>query len=322
MSYQSNIFDLNVKKTSRKIYANLMKRNTEYSAILNRIPVRFGEPVSSEAKIYRKFFYNQHGKVTKKLDFDASGAITMKEVYKFDKQKILKSTFITSTKFWTEDYTYNEQGQMEKYRLQAPEQSNEKRTEIYTFDNQGRKKDKTSIGLGGIKELFTKYIYIGKSPHYTFREVTNSNDVVQITLVYIRDKKGNQTGLYGFSNQEYPAVAALMKKPDWENQSDFRTEWTYDKNSNQTHLLSDIKIPTLLSSPTLRKLDFDKTYGYSTDKPGRIITQKSSSEYEKLKGEFYLISTTEWSTRFDEPVQEIKTYTYFDKDGKQLSTEC
>jgi len=317
MTYQANVFKEHVKNANRRIYALHMQKRGKYSAVMNLIPVNFGEP-SIKKRVYRKFFYNEHGDVIKKLNFDELGAIAMKEEHQFNEDKILASTYITPNKYWTEQYNYNKEGKVAEYILKTKEQSDKHRKELYSFDKLGRKKDKLSIGLGGLKELFTSYIYIGDNIQYTFREVRNSNDEILLTLVYIRNEAGSLTGLYGFSKKTKTEVAALKKKKNWEDQSDFRTEWTYDKNGNQKSLLTDIKPPKLLSNSALKQSDYVKTYGYAADKPDRIITHKSSFEYEKLKGQFFLVKTIEWSTRFDEPTKAIKEYAYFDEKGKQF----
>jgi len=278
-------------------------------------PFAFGEPDSGT--IYRKFFYNKNGQVVKKFSFDTSGAIEMKEAYEFNSNgNILTSQFISDRSILRERFVYDQNNVLQEYFFSNPRWDNEKK-EVWTFDKQGRKVKKVSFGLLGTPEVITHFLYEGNQKKYKFRHVTDSEGKLIMTLLYTYDDRSNQTGLYSYlltpENVNKLLKDSKRKGEDlerWEAESISRSLWNFDENNNAIGFSRDEQAQEFHLN--FQGLDF------SGEEKGRIITQKSSSEFEKIREKYYLVKTTEWWPRFNEPLKEVKEYIYFDKDGNSV----
>lgn len=138
---------------------------------------------------------------------------------------------------------------------------------------------------------------------------------------------------FGFLAQDLVAVKALIKNSGWEKESDFRTEWTYDKKGNQTSMITDRKPPAVLNNPVIKNSDFIREFGYAEDEtfgyvkgeilinfhPSKIIIEKSTFDYQETKdGVLRLAQVTDWLPRFNEPLKTVKKYTYFDTNNIEI----
>ena len=106
-------------------------------------------------------------------------------------------------------------------------------------------------------------------------------------------------------------VTLMESNKKWDLESNVRSIWEYDKNNNPIGFYRDEKA---------EELEFLKDSSeLGVDPHGRIITQKSTSEFENIDDKFYLTKTTEWLPRFNEPLKETKEYIYTDKNGNILN---
>lgn len=294
-------------KTHRKSFTHAMKGVKAAEVTLK--PFAFGKPAIA-GTVYRKFFYNSDGNVTKKLSFAPDGKIVMKEEHMFGKNgKIERSQYITDSSRQEESFIYNKNGCLEEYIFSDSSWDVPKR-EVYEFDKSQRKVKKISYGRLGIPELITHYFYKSTSKKYTYRFVTQPDGALIMTMLYTYDKNFNQVGLRGFLVTPNELTKLIKNDKDWELKSAFRSLWTYDKNNNPTGFRRDENSDKL-------SLIGDNSFGDSLEK-GRIVTIQSSSEYTKIKGKDYLIKTTEWLPKYNEPLKEIKEYQYYDNTGKVI----
>ncbi|MDF1696353.1 MAG: hypothetical protein P1U56_10990 [Saprospiraceae bacterium] len=352
MAFLSNIYNGHVKDSARGIFKvqNIAKATTivddmglesftvpqPYSTAIQLCKIVSGVP--QEGAIYRKIYFDENGNVIKKLFFDKDGGLERKEVYKFDNDQIVSSTFITDSELQIERYYMKENPNHEtEYDFFNPEKA-EIKSEYYTFDSAGRKQTKTSIGYGGLEELYTKYLYVGSSKIYSFREVyssnPNNNGKILLTLVYNRNKSGKLNSLMGFQHKTKNNIASLKSFAAKKEACDFLTEWEYDKNGNQLSMISSEKPPSILNNPVIQNSEFLREFGYAEsedfgyqkgDSPvifrsSRIITVKTTFEYNLIDGEDdpRLHKVIDWLPRYDEPFKDIKKYTYYDNDGTEL----
>ena len=293
-------------KARRNSFAKMMKG--VHSAHITLKPIRYGSPI--DGSIYRKFYYNDNGKVVKKLNFNASGALTLKEEYSFNKSgKIIRSQFITDNSIQEEKYIYNKKGYLEEYFFNKSGWDIPKK-EVYTVDNQLRKVKKVNYGKLGIPELLTHYLYEGKNSRYSYRHVMNPDGSLIMTLYYTFTKNDNLKCIYGFFLTPDEVKKLIKQNKSWETESLFRSQWTYDKDNNPIGFQRDEK------SESLNLLGENSFVGALES--NRIITLRSSSEFEKINRRFYLTKTTEWLAKYNEPLKEVKEYTYFDATGKQV----
>lgn len=290
----------------RSSFAKMMKG--VHSAHIKLRPFAYGEP--SNGMVYRKFFYNDHGKVIKKLNFNSTGKLNMKEEYQFDKTgRILRSQFITDNSIQEEKYLYHSKGFLEEYFFNNSGWEIPKR-EQYEVDSALRKTKKVSYGRLGIPELITHYLYEGKNKKYNYRHVTQPDGTLILTLKYSFDKKNNLKNIHGFDMTPEEVMCLIEEDKSWEMKSLFRSTWTYDKDHNPIAFQRDEKAESLT-------LLGENAFVGSLES-GRIITLRSNSEFEKINGRFYLAKTTEWLAKYNEPLKEIKEYTYFDSTGKEV----
>ena len=262
--------------------------------------------------ISRRFYYNEAGKVRKKLFFGPDGNIVTKEEYEFDsKGRIVSGRYITDDYINYDEYEYDSKGFIKEYRFLDPKWPLPKR-EVYEVDKSGRVLKKISFGLLGLEELITEYIYDGSSKKYTFRHMTSPEGKLIMTFYYRYTATGKYAGLYGFllEPEEVKKLVDSNKKTSvWEMRSEFRSVWHYDAKDNMTGFLKDEKVPEYV------KLDF----GLLNDKHAlRLPVQKTSYEYEKISGKDRLVRITEWLPRYDEPMQVVKEYSYYNKNGNQI----
>ena len=356
MGQISNIYDQHVKNSSRSIFKvqNIAKplskvdssgksfesvaKPEPYSTSIKLCPIKFG--VTQEGSVYRKLYFDKQGNVIKKLIFDESGNLERKEINKFKNDHILESIYITDSEYLIERYYITDNPKHEtEYDFFNPEKSIIK-SEYYTFDNKGRKKDKSSIGYGGIEELFTKYFYTRNDAKYSYREVYSANPghngKILITLVYIINAKSKLESMFGFTNKTKAEVETLRKNnKDWKADSDMSTEWIYDDAGNQLSILSTEKPLAILNNPVLKNSDFEREFGYNenetfgytkgedpvTFKASRIVTAKSTFEYALIENETVkrLSKRIEWQTRFNEPFKAEHKYTYYNNEGTELA---
>lgn len=293
------------KSASRKVFARTMKGI--HSATITLKPIQFGKP--ADGYVYRKFYYNDNGNVVKKLSFNEEGAITMKEEYEYDsKNKILSTKIITDDCIIQENYTYDEKGNLEKYTYNNPKLPRGK-IETNELDKTGRTMRKTNYGLSGLPELITQYTYPDTtSRNYTLMQVTKPDGALVMTFYFTYNKESQITGLYGFPLMPKNLMEVMDKKKEnsqWEQESLFRSLWQY-KDGVQTNYKRDEHVQK-----------FHLELGYSSP-DNRIITELSDSEYTKINGKNYMIKTTEWLTRYMEPLKQVKAYTYYDESGEQV----
>ncbi|HVF81705.1 MAG TPA: hypothetical protein VM884_07215 [Flavisolibacter sp.] len=313
MQVQNSDFDCNniIKSTQRlarkKVFAQAMKG--VYSATIRKRKFKSGEP--DEGFVYRRFYYNENGDVVRRISFGPDGDIEMKEQSEYDeKGNIVSSKFILTDNIIREQYEYDGAGRLAKYtfsnpRLPAP------KYEISELDKDGRLIKTTSYGLMGAPQYVSEYIYAGDSDqNYRFKLVTRSDGTLLITFyfTYENDKKqSNITGIYGF-NLLPEQVADLLKDSNedtWQSETVFRSIWEY-RNGKPIGFFKDEK---------LQKVHLDLGHIQSEE---RIVTERSTIEYEKINGKQHLIKITEWQTRFMEPWKEIKEYTYYDEGGNPI----
>ncbi|MBI1227944.1 MAG: hypothetical protein GC192_22120 [Bacteroidetes bacterium] len=314
-SYQGSFdYPKLVKQLEGKVFRRTFIKSMVgiYSASMTLKSFEYGAPIAS-SNIYRKFVYNKFGQVVQKYYFDDNGALEMKEKYSFDnKGKILHSEFIKSNSFLEEKFENNEDGNVHIYQLINPiwkTEGKHNKREVYSFDKQRRKVKKISYGFLGSVELITHYLYEGDSEKYSFRHVTDPDGELILTLLYTYDSKFNQTGLYSFFLTPSAVKDLLNKQKDWKSESLSASNWEYDAKGNAIGFVSDIA--EQLFHYKFQNADMGVPRG------GRVVTQQSKSEFELINGKYYLVKTTEYWPKFDEP-KELKEYTYFDKSGKQI----
>ena len=54
----------------------------------------------------------------------------------------------------------------------------------------------------------------------------------------------------------------------------------------------------------------------------RVLTEKTSKEYELINKKYYLARETEWLTRINEPFKAVKVFQYFDKNGDPINASA
>jgi len=305
-NYVSLIGELE-QKTFRKSFTQIMQG--VYSCSITYAPYAFGSRVLSPiGNVFRRFYYNADGEVNKKYSYDSEGKIEMKEEYEFtDKGKIINSKFTSTDSIVYENYHY-EKGKIKEYTFVNHKWIRAKK-EIYEYDKEGRKLKKTNFGLLGTEELITDYFYDGNAKKYNFRRVSNPDGTLIMTFYFTYDSKENITGMYGF-NLNPDEILALIKQEkggnQWELMSKYRSVWVYE-DGNQVAFKRD---EIAHGHPFL-------DFGIVPNQDNRIVTQQSSSKFEKIAGKDHLIETTEYQIWFDEP-SAVKLYSYFDKSGKVI----
>ena len=295
------------QKTFRRSFTQTM--TGVYSSSITYAPLAFGSPVlPPKGNIYRKFYYNSDGEVNKKYSFDSGGNIEMKEEYEFDvKGRIINSKFTAKDSIAHENYHY-EKGKIKEYSFVNHKWSRAKK-EIYEYDKVGRKLRKTNFGLLGTEELITDYFYDGNAKKYNFRRVSSPDGTLIMTFYFDYDFKDNLTGIYGFCLNPDEILALIKQEKggnQWELVSKSRSVWTYDQGN-----------PVSFKRDELAHGHPFLDFGIVPNQDNRIVTQQSSSKFDKIAGKDYLIETTEYQTWFDEPLA-VKLYSYFDKSGKVI----
>jgi hypothetical protein len=295
------------QKTFRKSFTQIMEGI--HSSSLTYAPFSFGNPVLPlKGNVFRRFYYNGNGEVNKKYSYDSEGNIEMKEQYEFtDKGKIINSKFTSTDSIVHENYYY-EKDKIKEYNFINHKWSRAKK-EIYEYDKVGRKLKKTNFGLLGTEELITEYFYDGSAKRYNFRRVSNPDGTLIMTFYFTYDTKDNITGMYGFYLNP-DEISALIKQEkggnQWELVSKCRSVWVYEDGNPVAFKRDEISH----GHPFLN-------FGIVPNQDNRIVTQQSSSKFEKIAGKDHLIETTEYQTWFDEP-SAVKLYSYYDKSGKVI----
>jgi hypothetical protein len=304
----SNIISSTQRTARRKVFALTMK-GVASAAITKR---RFiSGAVDKEGLVYRRFYYNENGDVTKRISFNQDGNIELKEESEYNAEgKLVSSKFITGDNIVREEYTYSDDGLLLRYTLINPKSGGIK-YETNQFDNKGRLLKTTSYGLMGAPEYISYYIYPAETgENYMFKQVTKADGSLLLTFYFTYDsdrERGNLTGVYGYFLAPDEILSLLENEQDteWESRSLFRSVWEY-QNGKPVSFFRDEKV---------QKFHFD--FGY-TKNDERILTDRSSMEYQTIRRKNYLVRIVEWQTRFLEPLKEVKEYTYYDEDNNQI----
>lgn len=283
------------------------------SATMRLVPYRYGVP--DTGFVYRKFIYNKQGDITQKYYYSPTGDIEMKENFLYNANgDVLKSEFITPNSILLEKFEYNQKGKPLVYQLSNPlwhlEGKQDKR-EIYFFDAQGRKIKKESYGFLGTLEFITHYLYEGNAKKYKFRHVTNPDGSLVMTLMYLSKKESQLTDLYSFALTPNEVKELLKSNKTWEKESLSSSHWEYDADGNAIGFRSEVK-------EQLFHLK-NQSAEFGVPREGRVMTRRFKSKFDQIKGKgrLFLTETTEYWPKFDEP-KEVKTYSYFDENGKQI----
>jgi hypothetical protein len=319
-----NEVDSSVNSTKQAVYSEMIKGRGIASATINYRPFKFGILSAADpTQIYRKFFYNDEGRVIKKFEFDSDGGIKTKEESIFDakdKSKILQTNIISTDGSFMETYEYNtvkENNKLNRYSFFSSKWPRPKE-ETYDYDRFGRINKKTSYGIIGEPELITHYLYdTDKDTKVTYWYVTTPDGELVITLLNDYDsKKQTQTALYSFllTPEEITELRKSDKK-NWELKSRSRSRWEYDANGNNIGFQRDEMFSRELSMGMGFDMISNRRENPTPEERPRILVEKNSSDYEKLDNQYYLVRTTEWLANIDEPLKAVKEYTYMDKDG-------
>ena len=313
-----NLIASGEQSVARANFADINRHMGIASSIVTYIPFAFGKPADNPMpNPYRQFFYDGSGRVIKRFDFAATGEIDQKKTSSFAKikgqERIVSGSNISSDGVIEEAYQYDDHGRLIEYALINPRWPVPKK-EKYEYDKFGRKCRKVSYGLIGEPYLITQYLYdtaSAKDRKVTYRYVTDPDGELILTILWTYDeKKEKQTGMYSFDLAPEEITELRKSRKDWELRSTSRSLWQYDKESNHIGFEKDVLVDKELNM-VLHYSDQEIIH--------RVVTEKYMNEYEKLpNGKQYLARTIEWLTQMDEPLQGIKQYQYFDKDGVSL----
>lgn len=300
--------------TNRNFFSETIKDRGIDMALITYREFAYGEPVAGKLPPYRKFLYDENGRVIKKLDFDSVGKIETKMESTFNsKGKVTASTIYTPENISEELYGYDDtNGRLISYSFNNNKWPRPK-TDEYEYDKFGRKNKKISYGLIGEPELVTEYLYdTDKDRKVSYRYVTTPDGALILTLLYYYDsKKQNQTALYSFLKTPGEIEAFRNDPKKLHTESISASFWEFDTNGNHTSFVRDEVFSSALKNLLLAAGKFDPA-------TGRTLTEKYTNAYEKINGRFYLVKTTEWLIHMNEPLQAVKEYAYFNKKGEQL----
>ena len=321
-----NVIEKSINSINQDTYSAVIKGRGIDSATISYRAFRFGVlEDESPGQVYRKFFYNSDGRITKKFEFDADGKIVAKEESTFVKTgnywDIEQTTIFTAEDTFVENYEYeNVKGKhkLKRYTFLNPKWPRPKE-DIYEYDKFGRINKRVSYGLMGEPELITNYLYdTDKDTKVSYRHVTLPDEELVITLLYTYDsKKQKQTGLYSFFlTPDQIIELRRFDKENWGFKSMSQSHWEYDAHGHNTGFYRD----EMLSRELELGLNLlkDPAKNISPEKSLRVLIEKNTSDYEKINDKFYLVRTTEWLTRINEPLKAVKQYRYFNSDGQVI----
>jgi len=307
-----------VYAASQDSYTDLVKDRGIASAVVSYTPFRFGEVMAGggDTRDFRKFFYNADGRVVKKFDFDDNGDISAKEESIFDKTlkwKLLQTNIITAEDSVVETYEYKVlkgKHKMKKYTFTNPKLPRPK-VDLYEHDAFGRISRRTSHGLLGDPELITHYLYdTDNDTKVRYRHVTLPDETLVFTMMYDYDsKKDKQTALYSFMLAPEEVTALRNAGTGWQLESVSRSVWEYDANGNNVLFHRDEKFTPALDMLSAAGENF-------LPQNNRVITEKTTRDFQKINGKYYLVRETEWLTRMNEPLKAVKDFRYYDSKGK------
>lgn len=312
--------------TNRKVYSAIIKDKGISMASITYRRFAYGEPIQGGSALlpYRKFFYDTNGCVIKKIDFSNSGEIETKVESIFSAEgKILASIIYTSDNISKELYEYcktndHTNGLLNTYsfnNVKWPRAKNDK----YEYDKFGRKNKKISFGLIGQPELITEYLY-DKDYHkkLSYRRVTTPEGKLVLTLLYCYDddEQQNQIAVYSFLK---PPDEIKKLRNDTGMMHKLKTEsisssiWEFDDFGNHISFVRDEML-----SEIFKKLQAKGNIDRLSKYYDRIVTEKYTNEFKEINKLFYLVKTTEWQVYMNEPLQAVKEYTYYDKEGDAI----
>lgn len=301
-------------------YAELVKDRGIASAVVSYTPFKFGEVVAGDAdtRDFRKFFYNADGRVVKKFDFDDNGDISAKEESTYDKTlkwKLLQTNIITADDSVVETYEYKVlkgKHKMKKYTFTNPKWPRPK-VDLYEHDPFGRISKRTSYGLLGDPELITNYLYdTDNDTKVRYRHVTLPDETLVFTMMYDYDsKKDKQTALYSFLLSPEEVTALRKSGTEWTLETVSRSVWEYDAHGNNILFQRDEKFTPALETLAVAGENF-------LPENSRVIIEKTTRDFKKINGQYYLVRETEWLTRLNEPLKAVKDFRYYDSKGTRI----
>jgi hypothetical protein len=278
-------------------------------ALIKLKPYDWGGKPSSSI-LYRRYDYKE-GKVAKKLSFDSSGQIEIKEEYEYNKKRISSSIGTTKKGRWLEEYDYDAKGKLLTYKfLNATLDQGGSEKEVYEYDTSGRTTIKKRYDRNGFLELVTEYIYEGKNRRYSFRCVTDEKGELVITFVYNYNDQNKLIRLAGIEAHykdlmELSSKAMNTKLED----SKFISYYTHDDKGNMIKYVRTI--------PKGNVLNLECNF---SDKGNYIVGTESDYEYKNISKKDYLVSITQYDPRYREPIQ-VKEYTYYDNNGECINPD-
>ncbi len=301
------------KAASDEIFEDIMRGRGIGFALIKLKPYDWGGQPGSSPQLYRRYDYNDNGKVIKKLGFDTSGHIEIKEEYVYKKERLIASLFTTNKGIWSDSYDYNKDGKLLSYQflnISLNHQSPEK--EEYEYDSFGRTALKRTFDRNGFPALVTEYIYDSdKTKNYSFRSVTDANGKLVITFAYKYNDQGKLKRLAEIK-MHYQELLGLSPKAQETaiGKSHFISHYLYNKDGLIKKYIRTI--------PQGEVLNLESKF-LGTGK--FIITNESDYDYVTIQKKEYLNTITEYNPRYREPVL-VKEYSYFkDKDHPIVPTE-
>lgn len=224
---------------------------------------------------------------------------------------LFRGRFITSDNIIREHYEYDDKGNLVKYTFANPKQPGIK-YETSEFDDKGRTVKTTSFGFLNTPELISHYIFPdSKSKRCKYKHVTKADGSLLMTFYYTYDTDkddSNLTGLFGFYLTP-KEIDQLLKdygmNNEWEKGSVFRSKWKYTRGKQTFYERDELIQP------------HHRDYGL-IEEDERIVTDRSEIYYDDIEGKEYPVKIIDWQTRYMEPCNILKEYSYSDESGNKI----
>lgn len=334
-SFKRNIFDANM----------LIDQQAVKQILIYEAPFQFGNnpmenqrlPVDARVPVYIDNFIKNSleidpaiDKVTKRLFFNESGQIEMKQLsdYNSDQEIERFQTIFSSSQILTEHFKY-ENGKLKQRIVNNSLQQQPEITE-YEYNADDKKDIKRSFDIMGQPKFISKYHY-NENGRLQFREITDKNDHLVANYYYSYTDEGNLTEMLGFmlskdALEEQIRIFGELDNPAfhdrWKNGAFISTQHRYDAKGNRTeYIKKQIKVNIQKFINSRRKLEaLLESSRESRLAIEGILEVVQHEQYEwNTNSDPQLTKVLKWNIPFMEPKGSLQLYRYFDTDNQEIT---